>query len=73
VLASAVATVLAGLVAALADRYGIEPDRLWKAVTAPRSVTDNPTLPLKAMTAMRLAGTTDDIWTTVANPLAGLR
>jgi siderophore synthetase component len=81
VLASAVATVLADLVATLAGRFGTGPAALWAAVA--RSVPrDTPgaahlytadRLPLKAMTAMRLAGSADDIWTTVSNPLAGLR
>jgi staphyloferrin A synthase len=73
VLASAVSTVLAGLVTHLARERGVEPDRLW-AVVAPHCpgwVRRLDTLPVKAMTAMRLAGTVDDIWTTVPNPLAG--
>jgi staphyloferrin A synthase len=72
VLASAVATVLAGLVAHLARRYGVEPARLWAAVAGrcPAWLRERDTLPLKAMTAMRLAGSVDDIWTAVPNPLA---
>jgi siderophore synthetase component len=73
VLASAVATVLAGLVAYLARRYGPEPERLWAAVAphCPAWLRERDTLPLKALTAMRLAGTVDDAWTAVPNPVAG--
>jgi siderophore synthetase component len=73
VLASAVSTVLAGLVANLARERGVEPDRLWAAVAphCPGWVRRLDALPIKAMTAMRLAGTVEDIWTTVPNPLAG--
>jgi staphyloferrin A synthase len=73
VLASAVATVLAGLVAYLARRYGVEPARLWAAVAphCPAWLCRRDSLPLKAMTAMRLAGSADDVWTAVPNPLAG--
>jgi staphyloferrin A synthase len=72
VLASAVTTVLAGLVAHLARRYGVEPARLWAAVArrCPARLRERDTLPLKAMTAMRLAGSVEDIWTAVPNPLA---
>jgi hypothetical protein len=73
VLASAVATVLAELVAVLAGRFGVEPATLWRAVPADRRLTGAAELPLKAMTAMRLATTIDDIWTHVPNPLAGPR
>jgi siderophore synthetase component len=71
-LASAVSTVLAGLVARLARERGVEPDRLWGTVAphCPGWVRRLDALPVKAMTAMRLAGTVDDIWTTVPNPLA---
>jgi hypothetical protein len=73
VLASAVATVLAQLVDDLARRYGVEPGRLWAAVAphCPGWLRDRDDLPLKAMTAMRLAGTVEDVWTRVPNPLAG--
>jgi siderophore synthetase component len=73
VLASAVATVLAQVVDHLARRYGVEPARLWAAVVphCPAWLRDRDDLPLKAMTAMRLAGTVDDVWTAVPNPLAG--
>lgn len=70
VLASAVATVLAGLVAYMSRRFHTEPATLWAAVPAPRRLTARADLPLKAMTAMRLADTVDDIWTHVPNPLA---
>jgi siderophore synthetase component len=81
VFASAVATVLADVVDTLATRYGVPPPELWTAVAgavpagtrsgAALFATDR--LPLKATTAMRLSGTADDLWTTVPNPLAGLR
>jgi siderophore synthetase component len=71
VLASAVSTVLAGLVAHLSRRFHTEPAALWAALPAPRRLRDRADLPLKAMTAMRLANTVDDIWTHVPNPLAG--
>lgn len=70
VLASAVATVLADLVAYLSRRFHTEPQTLWAAIPAPRRLRDRADLPLKAMTAMRLADTVDDIWISVANPLA---
>jgi hypothetical protein len=64
--------VLAGLVAQLVRERGVEPDRLWAAVAphCPGWLRRLDALPVKAMTAMRLAGTVDDIWTTVPNPLA---
>lgn len=70
VLASAVTTVLAGLVAYLSRRFHTEPAVLWAAVPAPAHLRSRADLPLKAMTAMRLADTVDDIWTHVPNPLA---
>jgi siderophore synthetase component len=70
VLASAVATVLAELVAYLSRRFAAEPATLWAAVPAPSRLRERVDLPLKAMTAMRLADTVDDIWTRVPNPLA---
>jgi staphyloferrin A synthase len=75
VLASAVATVLAGLVAYLSRRYDVEPGLLWTAVArrSPAWLRERDTLPLKAMTAMRLAGSVEDIWTAVPNPLADAR
>lgn len=74
VLASAVSTVLAGLVAHLARTRGVEPGRSWAAVAphCPRWLRERDTLPLKAMTAMRLADSVIDIWTSVPNPLAAL-
>ncbi len=78
VFAAAVATVLAELVVRLAGEYGEEPASLWAAVAraVPATGPDakalyGATLPLKAMTAMRLADTVEDRWTTVPNPLAG--
>jgi siderophore synthetase component len=74
VLASAVSTVLAGTVAVLSRRHGVEPGRLW-AVVAPHCpgwLRERDTLPLKAMTAMRLADSVEDVWTAVPNPLADL-
>jgi len=77
VFAAAVATVLAELVVRLATGYGEEPATLWAAVasTVPANGPDaqalyDATLPLKAMTAMRLANTVEDRWATVPNPLA---
>jgi hypothetical protein len=43
---------------------------LWAAVPAPPRLRARADLPLKAMTAMRLADTVDDLWTHVPNPLA---
>jgi siderophore synthetase component len=70
VLASAVATVLAELVAYLSRRFHTAPETLWAAVPAPQRLRRRVDLPLKAMTAMRLADTVDDIWIRVPNPLA---
>jgi staphyloferrin A synthase len=79
-LAAAVGNSLAGTVACLAADTGTEPERLWRAVAAavPRDTPlagllfDRETVPLKALSAMRIAGTDDEVWTTAPNPLAGL-
>jgi hypothetical protein len=79
-LAAAIGNCLAGLVAALADGYGTDPERLWRAVAAavppgtPLAglLFGRATVPLKALSAMRIAGTGDELWTTAPNPLAGL-
>lgn len=72
VLASAVTTVLGGLVAHLARRYGVEPARLWAALArrCPAWLRERDALPVKALTAMRLADSVDDVWSAVPNPLA---
>jgi hypothetical protein len=65
----------------LASSYGTAPAQLWTAVAravppgTPQAgvLFESERLPLKATTAMRLAGGTEDIWTAVPNPLAGLR
>jgi siderophore synthetase component len=76
-LASFVSTVLAELVAYLARRFDTDPDGLWRTVAAAvppdtprRDVLLRPTLPLKALTAMRLYDTVEDIWTPLPNPMA---
>ncbi|GIJ45630.1 iron transporter [Virgisporangium aliadipatigenens] len=76
-LASFVSTVLAELVTHLARRFGTDPDGLWRTVLAAvprdtprRDVLLRPTLPLKALTAMRLHDTVEDIWTPLPNPMA---
>jgi siderophore synthetase component len=84
--ASLLATVVAELLATLRRESGIDPAPLWRhAAAILRDAPDTPTcradaatmigatLPLKATTAMRLsARPLDDIWTRVANPMAGL-
>jgi siderophore synthetase component len=74
-------TVVAELIATLQREHGVDPQRLWPAVADTlRSAgrTDDadamlgPTLPVKAMIAMRLADQPlEDIWTSIANPMAG--
>jgi siderophore synthetase component len=82
VLASAVSTVLAGTVATLTRASGLDETKAWDRVaTVARTVPGADeaglfasTLPLKAMTAMRLADDPlTDQWCTVPNPMAGLR
>jgi staphyloferrin A synthase len=81
VLASAVATVLGEVITVL-GRSGLDQERAWSVVAgvarslpgpdAPHLFAD--TLPVKAMTAMRLADDpTADQWCPLANPMAGLR
>ncbi|HKS99380.1 MAG TPA: ferric iron reductase, partial [Rugosimonospora sp.] len=82
--AAVLSTVVGELVAVLGREYGTEPGVLWRIVAgtvraARLDRTDaaalfGPYLPVKALTAMRLAGQPlDDIWARVPNPLAGLR
>ncbi|HZN19082.1 MAG TPA: IucA/IucC family protein [Micromonosporaceae bacterium] len=82
---AAMSTVLAQLVAALADGYGEPPAQLWRTVggtlraCAPQLPTGAGRLlrslftgawPVKAATAMRLAADPlDDVWTELPNPL----
>jgi staphyloferrin A synthase len=83
---AALYVVLDELAATLATAYGIEPDTFWRLVAG--VVRDcgaqsgsvevdglfGATLPIKATTAMRLAANPiEDLWTTVPNPMAGLR
>jgi staphyloferrin A synthase len=80
--AAFLATVAAELIGTLGQEHGVDPDRLWRIVadtlqTVARpddaDVMLGPTLPVKAMTAMRLADAPlEDIWTGMANPMAGL-
>lgn len=79
--ASAVSTVLAELIAVLGRETGLDEEAAWHTVAAVARGLDGPdtrhlfgaTLPLKAMTAMRLADRpTDDLWCAVPNPMAGL-
>lgn len=81
VFASAVSTVMAELIAALARWTGLDEERAWHRVAAVARGIEGPdvrhlfaaTLPLKAMTVMRLADdATADLWCPVSNPLAGL-
>jgi staphyloferrin A synthase len=77
--AAAVTTVLGELVAVLSREYGEEPACLWRVVAGaiPTAAPDaaalfGATLPIKAMTAMRLSESpTDDLWASVPNPLVG--
>jgi siderophore synthetase component len=82
VIASAVSTVLAEVIATLGRTAGVDEDQAWQRVaTIARTIPgpDAPhlfdeTLPLKALTAMRLAQhPTTDLWCGVPNPMAGLR
>jgi siderophore synthetase component len=82
-------TVVGELVAVLTREYPVAATGLWDAVARvarnvykrlpadarpDAAVLFGSELPVKAMTAMRLAECpTDDIWTGVDNPLAGLR
>jgi siderophore synthetase component len=84
--AATVSTVFAELVATLRDTYGADPADLWRRVADAVRATyrDLPadaagdeaailggSVPLKAMTAMRLSDTPlEDIWTPIANPMA---
>jgi siderophore synthetase component len=79
VLSSAVCTVL-GEVVGLLGRAGMDEDGAWSAVARVARALPGPdarhlfddTLPVKAMTAMRLAAIpTADMWCRVPNPLAG--
>ena len=81
VLASAVSTVVGQIVALLAREFGTDEADAWAHVAAvarkhPGAAAAGlfeDTLPIKAMTAMRLA--TDpivDLWASVPNPMAGL-
>ncbi|GIH20090.1 IucA/IucC family protein [Rugosimonospora africana] len=85
--AAVLSTVVGQLAATLRREYGTDPDTIWKLVagTARDTYADLPRtarpdaralfaadLPVKAMTAMRLADDPiHDLWTTVPNPLAG--
>jgi staphyloferrin A synthase len=86
-LAAALATVAGQLVAVLAGDFGVAEERLWaqtgaavRAAYVGRADPDHDadaffaeTLPIKAMTAMRLAADPlTDIWAPLPNPLAGL-
>jgi len=81
---AALTVVLGELATTLTRAYGTDPDDFWRLVAATlretaREVPEatelfGPTLPIKATTAMRLAeDPIEDVWTTVPNPLAGLR
>ena len=88
-LATALATVIAEVVAMLVRCRGCDPGPLWELVAAvarstyrelPASAAADADavfgeeLPMKALTAMRLADDPlADVWATVSNPLAGLR
>ena len=87
--AATLSTVVGELVAVLTREYAVAATGLWDAVARiartvykrlpadarpDAAVLFGYELPVKAMTAMRLAERpTDDIWTGVDNPLAGLR
>jgi siderophore synthetase component len=78
VLASAVSTVLGEVIAVL-GRVGLDEERAWHRVAevarrlpAPNGLFDA-SLPVKAMTAMRLAQRpVDDLWCDLQNPMDGL-
>ncbi|MBX6751017.1 MAG: IucA/IucC family siderophore biosynthesis protein [Micromonosporaceae bacterium] len=81
VFASAVSTLLGEMIAVLARHTELEADRAWQRVAAVARTLDGPdvpllfteSLPIKAMTAMRLADdATADLWCPVPNPMAGL-
>lgn len=79
VLASAVSTVLGEVIATL-HRWGLDEQRAWDGVAAVARGLPHAdglfaaTLPVKAMTAMRLAERpVDDLWCALPNPMAGLR
>jgi siderophore synthetase component len=79
VLASAVSTVLGEVVATL-GRLGLDESQAWDRIAAVAGRLPGseglfgPSLPLKAMTAMRLAEQpTVDIWCSVGNPMAGAK
>lgn len=80
VFASAVSTVLSELIAVL-SRAGLDEEKAWQGVAEVARTLTGPdathlsaaTLPLKALTAMRLADeATNDLWCSVPNPLAEL-
>jgi len=82
VLASAVSTVLAEAITVLARHTGLDEEHAWQGVAAvARTLSGSDagslfdaSLPVKAMTAMRLADdSTADLWCSVPNPMAGLR
>jgi siderophore synthetase component len=82
VLASAVSTVLGEVVAVLGRTAGLDEEKAWHQIAAVAGELDGSdvaavfgeSLPVKATTAMRLADDpVTDIWTTLPNPLAGLR
>lgn len=81
VVASAVSTLLGEVIAVLARHGGLDADRAWRRVAEVVRTLDIPdtrhlfadTLPIKAMTAMRLADdATADLWCSGPNPMAGL-
>ncbi len=85
--AAFLSTVVAELVATLGREYALAPEPLWHRVAEIIKTTYRalpaaaggdeaamlgPTLPIKAMTAMRLSPQPlEDIWTPIANPMAG--
>ncbi len=80
-LASAVSTVLGETIAVLGREYGFDEQSAWARVAAAARGHDGAeaaglfadTLPIKAMTAMRLASDpVADLWSHVPNPMAGL-
>jgi siderophore synthetase component len=82
VFASAVSTVLGEVIAVLARNTTLDEERAWSRVAAAARGIGGPdvqrlfdaTLPVKAMTAMRIADdATADLWCAVPNPMAGLR
>jgi siderophore synthetase component len=87
--AAVLATVVAELAATLERAFGTPPQAVWRLVAdaardtyaglpaaadADAAALFGPDLPIKAMTAMRLADRPlDDLWIAVPNPLSGLR